>query len=178
MIDKKGNRCSGLRLKKTAMGNEVPRKSGYFLEIHSLMRLIFSNKEMVQALEYHRKRMQEGDNVSDIMDSDLHKYLEEHEKDFMQCPRNLLFGLSSDGTLVQKHAKQKDRTTGSGEYSMWPIILICYNLPPWLRYLSRYMFLVGLVDGPKPGVVGLMCALEVVIDQLLYIYKPCTYNPY
>ena len=57
MIDKKGNRCSGLRLKKTAMGNEVPRKSAYFLEIHSLMRLIFSNKEMVQALEYHRKRM-------------------------------------------------------------------------------------------------------------------------
>lgn len=141
----------------------------YILEIKSLISLLFSRKESVELLMYHRRWCQEDDVISDVMDSHLWDYLKRHEPSVMEHSRNLFFALSTDGTLVKDCAVQLDGTRG--QYSVWPIVLVCYNLPPWLRYLFGFLFVVGLVDRPQPGPIGVMCALEVIVDQFLDLYR-------
>ena len=68
------------------------------------------------------------------------KYLEFHED-----PRNIRFALSTDGMNPFG-----DRTS---THNTWPIILLIYNLPPWLCQKRKYLLLTLIILGPKaPGI--------------------------
>ncbi len=164
-----GHHCSGKRYKDFSEGsNKVSRKSAYFLDIKDLLTLLFSDKAAAELVLYSSRRETEAGVTSDIMDSKLWEKLRLEQPAFMGRTRNLLLGLSSDGTVIQEAARSDGQQQ---QYSVWPIVLVCYNLPPWLRYLFGFLFVVGVVDGPSPGSVGVMSALEVVVDQLLYLYR-------
>ena len=55
--------------------------------------------------------------------------------------RNLRLGLSADG--INPHGLQ------SSNYSCWPVVLVIYNLPPWLIIKRRFTMLKLLIAGPK-----------------------------
>ncbi|OSC99431.1 hypothetical protein PYCCODRAFT_1372994, partial [Trametes coccinea BRFM310] len=68
---------------------------------------------------------------------------------FLDAPEGelrLIFSLSVDGfnPMQMKEAKQSSTSTA--------IYMVCLNLPPHLRYLPQYMYLVGVIPGPsKPS---------------------------
>ncbi|GKF23665.1 hypothetical protein Tco_0075987, partial [Tanacetum coccineum] len=66
--------------------------------------------------------------------------------DFAAEPRNVRLGLAADGFNPFGNLSQS--------YSMWPVILITYNLPPWLCLKETSFMLTLLIPGPKspPGV--------------------------
>ena len=64
--------------------------------------------------------------------------------DFGNEPRNLRLGLDSDG--------MNPYGTLSTQHSSWPILLVIYNLPPWLYMKRKYMMLSMMISGPRqPG---------------------------
>ena len=64
--------------------------------------------------------------------------------DFAFEPRNLRLALSIDG--INPHKSMSSR------HSCWPVILILYNLPPWLCMKRKFMMLSLLISGPRqPG---------------------------
>ena len=64
--------------------------------------------------------------------------------DFSADARNLRLGLCTDG--INPFSNQ------STQHSSWPVIIVIYNLPPWLTMKRRFMHLCMLISGPKqPG---------------------------
>ena len=65
-------------------------------------------------------------------------------KGFASKPRNVRLGLASDG--FQPFANSKT------SYSIWPVILIPYNLPPELCMRQSHMILSMIISDPdSPG---------------------------
>ena len=55
--------------------------------------------------------------------------------------RNLRLGLASDGMNPFGNL--------STNHSSWPILLMIYNLPPWLCINQKYTMLCMLIAGPR-----------------------------
>ena len=77
---------------------------------------------------------------------------------FCLDPRNLRFGLSSDGFNPFKDL--------SSRYSCWPVILVTYNLPPWLCMVREILMLTLLIPGPKQPGNDIDVYLESLVEDL------------
>lgn len=60
---------------------------------------------------------------------------------FANEPRNVRFGLAIDG--VNPFGRM------STKHSTWPVLLVNYNLPPWLASKNFFIMLTLLIPGPK-----------------------------
>ena len=70
--------------------------------------------------------------------------MDEKYKDFGGDPRNVRFGMSTDGMNPFGNMSSK--------HSTWPVILFMYNLPPWLCMKKKYIMMSMLIQRPKqPG---------------------------
>ena len=64
--------------------------------------------------------------------------------DFGKEARNLRLGLASDG--------MNPYGSLSTQHSSWSVLLVIYNLPPWLCMKRKYMMLSMMILGPRqPG---------------------------
>ncbi|XP_074301497.1 uncharacterized protein LOC141632891 [Silene latifolia] len=64
---------------------------------------------------------------------------------FASEPRNVRLGLASDGFNPFR--------TMSVAHSTWPVVLINYNLPPWMFMKPEYFMLSLLIPGPEGPVI-------------------------
>lgn len=79
----------------------------------------------------------------------------------------LAFGLGVDSfnPFGNRIAKKKVSSTG--------VYMICYNLPPDLRYLPENMYLVGVIPGPgKPSLEQINNALQPLVNDFLPFWFP------
>ena len=73
------------------------------------------------------------------------KHVDNEYKDFASDPRNVRLGLASDGFNPFGMLNVN--------YTTWPVLLIPYNLPPWLCLKQSYWMMSMLIPGPRsPGI--------------------------
>ncbi|BFG35205.1 hypothetical protein CerSpe_214790 [Prunus speciosa] len=96
--------------------------------------------------------------MSHPADSPSWKLVDEKWPDFGNEPRNLRLALSSDG--FNPHSSLSSR------YSCWPVMLVTYNLPPWLCMKRKFMMLTILISGPKQPGNDIDVYLDPLIDDL------------
>ncbi|GKA04444.1 hypothetical protein Tco_0683564, partial [Tanacetum coccineum] len=78
--------------------------------------------------------------------------------DFAAELRNVRLGLAADGFNSFGNLSQS--------YSMWPMILTTYNLPPWLCIKESSFMLTLLISGPKSPGKDINVYLRPLIDDL------------
>ena len=83
--------------------------------------------------------------------------------DFDMDPRNIRFGLSTDGM----------NTFGEwgSSHSTWPVTLYMFNLPSWLCMKRKYMMMLVLIKGPKQPGNDIDVYLRPLVDELLLLWK-------
>jgi len=91
-------------------------------------------------------------------DSIAWRKFDEAHTDFARDPRNVRLGLASDGFSPFKSM--------SISHSTWPVILIPYNLPPWLCMKQPYMILSTIIDGPRAPGNDIDVYLQPLVDEL------------
>ncbi|CAL9024339.1 unnamed protein product [Prunus brigantina] len=96
--------------------------------------------------------------MSHPADSPYWKLVDDKWPEFGKEPRNLRLALSSDG--FNPHSSLSSR------YSCWPVILVTYNLLPWLCMKRKFMMLTLLISGPKQPGNDIDVYLEPLIDDL------------
>ncbi|XP_058181124.1 uncharacterized protein LOC131299553 [Rhododendron vialii] len=123
---------------------KIPHKIvRYFPLIPSLQRL-FMTSETASLMKWHAAGQTNDRKMRHPADTPVWKHYDNLYPDFACEPRNVRLGLASDGFNPFKSM--------SISYSVWPVILTPYNLPPWLCMKQPYMFLTLLIDGPNgPG---------------------------
>lgn len=82
--------------------------------------------------------------------------------EFGSEPRNLRLGLCADG--INPH---KTLTTS---YSCWPVLLVIYNLPPWLCMKRKLVLLTLLISRPKQPGNNIDVYLSPLIDDLKMLW--------
>jgi hypothetical protein len=100
------------------------------------------SKQMSKDMQWHKKELVNDGQMRHPADSKAWKHVDSEFKWFSEeggC--NVRLGLAFDGF----------NTFGmqSLTYSIWPIILVPYNLPPWLCQKQSNWILSMLIPGPK-----------------------------
>jgi len=85
-------------------------------------------------------------------------------------PRNVRLGLASDGFQPFGCSRTP--------YSIWPVVLIPYNLPPWLCMMQENFILSMLIPGPGSLGDAIDVYLQPLIDELkeLSETRVCTFD--
>ena len=96
-------------------------------------------------------------------DSPTWKLLDSKYPELGNDHRNLRLALSSDG--FNPHSMQNSL------YSCWPVILVTYNLPPWLCMKRKFMMLTLLISGPKQPGNDIDVYLQPLIDDLKLLWN-------
>lgn len=77
----------------------------------------------------------------------------------------LVFGLAVDGFNSYRNIQAKKKATSTGIY------MVCYNLPPDLRYLPENMYLAGIIPG-KPSLDQINHSLALLVKDLKPFWSP------
>ncbi|XP_031744385.1 uncharacterized protein LOC116405453 [Cucumis sativus] len=96
-------------------------------------------------------------------DSPAWKLVDMKWQDFGSEPINLRLALSADG--VNPHGDM------SSKYSCWPVVMVIYNLPPWLCMKRKYMMLSMLISGPKQPGDDIGIYLAPLIEDLKLLWE-------
>jgi len=83
--------------------------------------------------------------------------------DFAEDARNLRLGLATDGFNPFSNM--------SSSYSMWPVFVIPYNLPPWACMDESNFMMALLIPGPRSPGKALDVFLQPLVEELLELWK-------
>ena len=104
-----------------------------YLPIIPRFKRLFAKEDDAKDLTWHANGRISDGMVRHLADSSQWKTIEGLYLDFEKESRNLRLGLASDG--------MNPYGTLSTQHSSWPILLVIYNLPPWLCMKRKYMML-------------------------------------
>ncbi|XP_071728182.1 uncharacterized protein [Rutidosis leptorrhynchoides] len=91
-------------------------------------------------------------------DSPAWKTFDHQSREFAKEPRNVRLGLESDGFNPFGNM--------SVSHSTWPVVLIPYNLPPWLCMKKPFLFLTLLIPSPSAPGNNIDVYMQHLIDEL------------
>ncbi|KAL6210819.1 hypothetical protein ACLB2K_016051 [Fragaria x ananassa] len=143
--------------------DDVPREGvsakvlWYFPPIPRFKRM-FQSTTTAKALTWHVDDRKMDGMMRHPADSPSWKLIDTKWPEFGKEPRNLRLALSSDGFNPYRSLSSK--------YSCWPVILVTYNLPPWLCMKRKHMMLTLLIAGPKQPGNDIDVYLQPLIDDL------------
>ena len=105
-------------------------------------------------------------------DSEEWKEFDLQHPDFALEPHNVRLGLATDGFNSFGNM--------NNNYNMWPIILIPYNLPPWLVKKEPYFMLSLLIPGLYRPRNKIDIYLKPLVDELKELWEEGveTYDAY
>ncbi|XP_025682531.1 uncharacterized protein [Arachis hypogaea] len=165
-------RCGASRWKQKTRKNSLVRintvvkKNGkplpakilrYFPLIPRLQRLFMSSKTSVDML-WHKRGTNSDGFLRHPRDGEGWKAFDRRYTNFSGDPRNVRLALASDGFNPYGNLSSK--------YSIWPVILIPYNLPPWICMKQTNFILSMIIPGPKMPGNDIDVYLQPLIDEL------------
>ena len=110
-------------------------------------------------MRWHKeKRINEDGVLRHPADSEARKDMDTRSPWFSQDPRNVRLGLATDGF--------NPFGTMSISYSMWPVVLVPYNMPPWRCMKEMFVNLSLLIPGPRAPGKDIDIYLRPLIEEL------------
>ncbi|XP_047310905.1 uncharacterized protein LOC124914407 [Impatiens glandulifera] len=158
----KVDNSSGATIKKVN-GKTIPNKVLRYFPLTQRLQRLYMCSKTAHLMRWHKDTRVDDDILRHPADSMTWKSFDENYKDFSLEPRNLRLGLANDG--FQPFAN------GKTSYSIWPVILIPYNLPPTICMQSSNFILSMLIPGPDSPGDAIDIYLQPLIDELSELWK-------
>ncbi len=111
----------------------------YFPLIPRLL-LAYADPELARLYQWHKDNQNKGE-LTGPVDGEAWMHLRALFPVELSDPRSLLLGLAMDGVSPFRMSGH------STPYSVWPVILNTFNLPPWLATKHGYCWLVMILPG-------------------------------
>lgn len=134
----------------------------YFPLIPRLQR-IFATEKTSKDTRWHAEERTKDGKLRHPADAQAWKEFDALFPDFTSDPRNIRLGLASDGFNPFGMA--------SSRHSTWPVILVPYNLPPWLCMKQSNFILSMIIPGPKGPGKDIDVYLEPLVDELIHLWS-------
>lgn len=134
----------------------------YFPLIPRLQRLFMSSKTS-SLMRWHAEGRIDDGKMRHPADSAVWKNFDNLYPKFASEPRNVKLGLAADGFNPFKAMNVS--------HSSWPVIIMPYNLPPWLCMKQPHMMMTLLIDGPSSPGNNIDVYLRLVVDELKELWE-------
>jgi len=134
----------------------------YFPVIPRLKRF-FRNKSNAKLMRRHKEERKQDQMLRHPADGSQWRNVDRDFPDFDNDPRNIRFGLSTDG--------MNPFGDWGRSHSTWPVTLCMFNLPSWLCMKRKYMMMPVLIQGPKQPGNDIDVYLRPLVDELLLLWK-------
>lgn len=154
--------CRSMRRRRH--GNSwVPQKILRHFPLEPKLKRIFRSPLQAATMTWHaRPRLADG-LVRHVSQSKHMEDIRRKEPEFCADARRLFLALITDGM----NPFSEKRST----YSMWPVILQNYNVPPWMTTKSYFILLSILILGPKgPSGDDFDTLIEPLVEELLELW--------
>lgn len=124
--------------------HKVPLKILRYFPIKKWFQRLYMCAETARYMTWHVDGRENDGILQHLVDGQAWKDFDKFYPRFAQDPRNVRLGFDTDG-FNPFH-------TMSIVHSTWPVILVNYNLPPWMAMKSEFLMLSLLISGPSsPG---------------------------
>jgi len=138
--------------------NPCPAKVFWYLPIITRFKRLFVTAYDARNLKWHAVGRINDGLLRHPTDSPQWKTIDNLFPEFGAKPRNLRLGLASDdmnpfGNLTTTH-------------SSWPVLLMIYNLPPYLCMKHKYIMLAMMIAGPRQPGNDIDVYLQPLIEDL------------
>ncbi|XP_020080549.1 uncharacterized protein LOC109704193 [Ananas comosus] len=141
----------------------IPAKVLRYFPLKPRLKRLFMSKQAATLMRWHEEERIKDGALRHPTDSEAWKSFDSKHPDFSLDSRNVRFGLASDGFNPFGML--------SSTYSGWPIILIPYNLPPWLCMKESSFILSLLILGPSGPENQIDVYLQPLIDELKELWE-------
>jgi hypothetical protein len=161
-------KCGGPRYRDEARKLFPVKVLRHFLVIPRLQRM-FRSPCLLKLMLWHsenRSNREGGDTlVRHPCDSKAWKHFEENvDPVFKEDARNVHFALAADGVNPFKQTRST--------WSTWPVLLLNYNLPPWLCTKKFFIMLALLIPGKQLVTTeNFDVYMEPLLEELLELWK-------
>ena len=158
--------CGTSRWKLDGTGTKkrkgVPAKVMWYFPPIPRFRRLFQSPKIAKDLIWHAQEREFNGKMRHPSDSPSWKLVDHRWPDFASEPRNLRLAISADG--INPHSSMSSR------HSCWPIIMVIYNLPPWLCMKRKFMMLSLLISGPRQPGNDIDVYLAPLLDDLKMLW--------
>ena len=129
------------------------------------LRRMFRTPTISELMVWHAKNKSTDGLVRHPCDSKAWKHIHENlDTSFGQEDRNIHLGLATDGVNPFK----LQRTS----WSTWPVMLLNYNIPPWLTTKKFFIMLAMLIPGKQSVTSHVFDVyLEPLVEELTQLWK-------
>ncbi|XP_048502914.2 uncharacterized protein LOC104883277 [Beta vulgaris subsp. vulgaris] len=148
--------------KGPSKGVKVPHKVLRYFPLKSRLQRLYMSRKTAKDMLWHKiERVDKKGEMSHPADSPAWKFIDKEYTSFASDPRNVRLGLACDGF------QPFDNST----HSIWPVVLIPYNLPPWLCMKPHSFLLSLLIPGPTSPGRSIDVYLQPLIEELKELWE-------
>lgn len=138
--------------------SKVPYQRMWYLPITDRLKRMYHSERTAAAMRWHAEHLQTNGEVIHPSDAKAWKHFNKVHSDFAKQKRNVYLGLCTDGFSPFGMSGR--------QYSLWPVIVTPYNLPPDMCMQREFLFLSILVPGPKHPKRSLDVFMQPLIHEL------------
>ncbi|WVZ58411.1 hypothetical protein U9M48_008687 [Paspalum notatum var. saurae] len=140
----------------------APRKILRYFPLTPRLERLYMRELTSLEMRWHKVGLVRDGKLRRPADSMAWKHVDHLYPDFASDPRHVRLGLASDGF--------NPFGMMNVTYSTWPVILIPYNLSPWLCLKQPFWMMSMLIPGPKSPGNNIDVYLEPLIDELKQLW--------
>ena len=131
--------CNAPRFRRVGMSS-VPMKILRHFPLIPRLRRMFSTPHLASLMTWHAKNISRDGKMRGPFDSLQWEHVRGRHSDFECDSRNIHLGLCADG--LNPHSQKRST------HSLCPVLLLNYNIPPWLTIKKFFIMLGLLIPGP------------------------------
>ena len=142
----------------------IPQKVLRHFPMVPRLQRMFVSKEAAEETQWHKlKRQPQEKEMSHPADGEAWQDFDRQYPDFVEDARNIRLGLATDGFNPFGNMNTK--------YSMWPVIVVPCNLPPWACMEESNFLMTLLIPGPSAPSKDFDVFLDPLVEDLLQLWK-------
>ncbi|KAL5579308.1 hypothetical protein UlMin_011750 [Ulmus minor] len=140
-------------------GKNVPHKVLCYFPVGPRLKQLFATSKTAKLMWWHSAgKLKDNDVMRHPVDGKSWQEFDKRHPQFAGDVRNVRLGLAVDGFNPFGNM--------SLSYSIWPVVLTTYNLPPWICMKAEYLMLSLLIPGPHSPGKDMDVFLRPLIDEL------------
>ncbi|KAK9088931.1 hypothetical protein Scep_028013 [Stephania cephalantha] len=144
-------------------GKRVAAKQVRYFPLKARLKRLFMSSKTSSLVTWHVKERIDDGVLRHPADSQAWKAFDTKNSSFASEIRNVRLGLATDGFNIFRNM--------SLVHSTWPVVLMCYNLPPWLFMKQPFFILSTLIDGKYGPGDKLDVFMQPLIEELKELWN-------
>jgi hypothetical protein len=141
---------------------KIPAKVLRYFPLIPRLKRLFSTTKTSNDMRWHDEGRTKDKFLRHPADGGCWKDLDTRYPKFAEDARNVRLGLASDGFNPYRNMSSK--------HSTWPVMLIPYNLPPWICMKQTSLILSMIIPGPHSPGNDIDIYLQPLIDELQQLW--------